>query len=83
MTQEERIEEFIQNSYKEYVKTYKQNNYDVHYKNYEWWYQDLEDTFTDLFVCNNCNEVCTEKGTSELALQDCICEECMKNGYGQ
>jgi hypothetical protein len=82
MTQEERIEEYLQQEYKEYVKNYKTNYYDLSYMNFDEWYR-LHEEYHDLFICNNCNEVCSEKGTSELALQDCICEECMKNGYGQ
>lgn len=33
--------------------------------------------------CNNCNEWVKELGTSELALQDNICENCMEDGYGK
>lgn len=40
----------------------------------------------ETFVCQNCNEEKSieEKGTSELAMNDCICEECMEvNDYGK
>jgi hypothetical protein len=83
MTQEERIEEYLQKEYKDYVRRYKDNYYDVNYMNYEAWcdYEELH----DMFVCNQCLEVLPseEKGTSELALQDGICKECMQNGYGK
>lgn len=39
----------------------------------------------ETFYCENCQ--CyyheDEKGSSELALQDSICEYCMENGYGK
>jgi hypothetical protein len=40
----------------------------------------------ETFICQNCNEEKSieEKGTSELAMNDCICEECMEvNDYGK
>lgn len=40
---------------------------------------------TDVFKCENCGEyrLEDEMSKSELALQDCICEYCMQDGYGK
>ena len=39
---------------------------------------------SEMFYCDNCGcwYMEDEMGTSELALQDGICEYCMQNGYG-
>lgn len=42
--------------------------------------------FVETFTCNNCGELLhiSERGNSELALQDNICEYCMEeNDYGK
>ena len=39
----------------------------------------------DLFICSNCGEwkPSVEMGTSELAQNDEICIDCMRDGYGK
>lgn len=39
----------------------------------------------ECFYCNNCQSwyLEDEKGTSELAIQDNICEYCIEDGYGR
>jgi len=39
----------------------------------------------ETFYCNNCNSYYLEeeKGESELALQDNICQYCIEDGYGK
>ena len=38
----------------------------------------------EYFKCNQCGEIkeADDLGESELAMNDIICKECMKNGYG-
>ena len=40
---------------------------------------------SEMFYCENCGYwyMTEEKGSSELALQDNICEYCMEDGYGK
>lgn len=62
------------------------------YKNwfYENFYSDVrcipfEEYVDEYFTeCQNCHRYIhkSELGTSELALQDNICEDCMQDGYG-
>lgn len=39
----------------------------------------------ETFECQNCHEILPieEMGTSELAMQDQICQHCMEDGYGR
>ena len=53
-------------------------------------FKNMQKIFTNIseeetFTCQNCNEEKSieEKGTSELAMNDCICEECMQQSYGR
>lgn len=66
-TKEEQINLYVQ---------YKQDQ-DVKYQvTFESW-------LSDWFKCNNCQEWRKEKGSSELAETDCICKNCMEDGYGR
>lgn len=83
----------------ELYEYYKELEKDEHYSDYKskWFEQFVEDEIeycesegkyefkSEMFYCDNCGcwYMEDEKGTSELALQDGICEYCMENGYGE
>lgn len=73
----EQVEIF--NNYMDYVEAFRKKNYsNIHPTQFE------DYIYNDYFKCNNCNEwkQLDDKGTSELALTDEICSECMQQGYG-
>lgn len=77
----DRIErEKIMGDYLDYLETHRKNNYsDTKPTEFEQFIS------SEYFKCNNCNEwvLLDNKGTTELALTDNICENCMKEGYGK
>ena len=66
--------------YEDFVDDFRKNNYSDAVPKY---FEDF--VYDDVVQCQNCMEYKRDKdmGTSELALQDEICDDCMFNGYGQ
>lgn len=72
--------EYLWELYEEYLEECKK----LHYSDYKpKCFEDFVES--EVCQCSNCGEYVTEEhmGTSELALQDNICDDCMFNGYGE
>ena len=68
----------------ELYEEYKANFYRTHFTIEEC--SKFEDfVYTEVRQCSNCQRYILEEqlGHTELALQDCICEDCMQDGYGE
>lgn len=80
---EEKIEQYLQKEYKEHIKWYKKHYYDTNYNNYDNWYKEREEEYSDLVVCASCNEVIHEDYGKQTEHDGFICEQCLIDGYGQ
>ena len=85
---EEKIEQYLQKEYQDHIKWYKKHYYDTNYSNYENWYKEREEEYSDLVICDSCSEVVHEEDlinndfiTEGGALK--ICESCRNDGYGE
>lgn len=67
----------------ELYEIYKEDFYKRYYSNVKCMgFEEFVDS--EVTKCNNCGRYITkdELGTSELAITDNICEDCMQDGYG-
>lgn len=66
--------------YEYYLDEFRKNNYSnikpKHFENF---------VESEVTICSNCGRyvLVDNIGTSELAMQDNICEECLEMGYGE
>jgi hypothetical protein len=64
-------------------EAYKEEFRKEHYSNVE--PLKFEEYVDEITICNNCFRYVPKDdiGTSELAMQDNICEDCIEDGYGE